>query len=79
MTVNNDAASAAAAAFHFRWVQAECRSLGENDAPEVDPTLTAAVAALRDRPVLFKYCAEEVRLKGWCMRSVSVLLLAVPM
>uniref|UniRef100_A0A383VY11 Conserved oligomeric Golgi complex subunit 6 n=1 Tax=Tetradesmus obliquus TaxID=3088 RepID=A0A383VY11_TETOB len=43
-----------------RWVQAECRSLGENDAPEVDPTLTAAVAALRDRPVLFKYCAEEV-------------------
>jgi hypothetical protein len=26
----------------------------------VDPTLTAAVAALRQRPVLFKYCAEEV-------------------
>jgi hypothetical protein len=44
-----------------RWVQAECRGLGEHDAPEVDPTLTAAVAALRDRPVLFKYCAEEVR------------------
>lgn len=44
-----------------RWVQAECRNLGEYDAPEVDPTLTAAVAALRDRPVLFKYCAEEVR------------------
>ncbi|KAF6250612.1 component of oligomeric golgi complex 6 [Scenedesmus sp. NREL 46B-D3] len=43
-----------------RWVQAECRGLGEHDAPEVDPTLTAAVAALRDRPVLFKYCAEEV-------------------
>jgi hypothetical protein len=41
-------------------VQAECRNLGEYDAPEVDPTLTAAVAALRDRPVLFKYCAEEV-------------------
>jgi hypothetical protein len=44
-----------------RWVQAECRGLGEHDAPEVDPTLTSAVAALRDRPVLFKYCAEEVR------------------
>jgi hypothetical protein len=43
-----------------RWVQAECRSLGEHDAPEVDPTLASAVAALRDRPVLFKYCAEEV-------------------
>ncbi len=43
-----------------RWVQAECRNLGEHDAPEVDPTLTAAVAALRQRPVLFKYCAEEV-------------------
>ncbi|KIZ02121.1 Conserved oligomeric Golgi complex subunit 6 [Monoraphidium neglectum] len=43
-----------------RWVQSECRNLGEHDAPEVDPTLTAAVAALRQRPVLFKYCAEEV-------------------
>eukprot|EP00879_Flechtneria_rotunda_P009830 GHRR01010282.1.p1 GENE.GHRR01010282.1~~GHRR01010282.1.p1 ORF type:complete len:398 (+),score=135.87 GHRR01010282.1:1055-2248(+) len=43
-----------------RWVQAECRSIGEYDAPEVDPTLTAAVTALRDRPVLFRYCAEEV-------------------
>lgn len=38
----------------------QCRNLGEYDAPEVDPTLTAAVAALRQRPVLFKYCAEEV-------------------
>jgi hypothetical protein len=41
-------------------VQAECRNLGEYDAPEVDPILTTAVAALRQRPVLFKYCAEEV-------------------
>jgi hypothetical protein len=62
---NTFAAAAAAAASHplhypCRWVQAECRGLGEHDAPEVDPTLTSAVAALRDRPVLFKYCAEEV-------------------
>jgi hypothetical protein len=59
-----DATSPAAASLSFaacRWVQAECRGLGEHDAPEVDPTLTSAVAALRDRPVLFKYCAEEVR------------------
>ena len=43
-----------------RWVQAECRGIGDHDAPEVDATLTAAVRALRERPVLFKYCAEEV-------------------
>jgi hypothetical protein len=24
-----------------RWVQAECRGLGEHDAPEVDPTLAS--------------------------------------
>ena len=43
-----------------RWVQGECRNIGEFDAPEVDPALQAAVGALRERPVLFKYCAEEV-------------------
>mmetsp|Transcript_20960 Transcript_20960/g.45865 ORF Transcript_20960/g.45865 Transcript_20960/m.45865 type:complete len:707 (+) Transcript_20960:171-2291(+) len=43
-----------------RWVQGECRNIGEFDAPEVDSTLQAAVRALRERPVLFKYCAEEV-------------------
>ncbi|GFR52692.1 hypothetical protein Agub_g15319 [Astrephomene gubernaculifera] len=43
-----------------RWVQVQCRSIGEYDAPEVEPALQAAVAALRQRPVLFKYCAEEV-------------------
>jgi len=41
-------------------VQSECRSIGEYDAPEVDSTLQAAVQALQQRPVLFKYCAEEV-------------------
>lgn len=43
-----------------RWVQNECRNIGEHDAPEVDPLLQTAVQALRERPVLFKYCAEEV-------------------
>jgi hypothetical protein len=41
-------------------VQGECRRLGDADAPEVDPVLQRAAAALRERPVLFKYCAEEV-------------------
>lgn len=43
-----------------RWVQQECRELSEADAPEVNPLLQQAAAALRERPVLFKYCAEEV-------------------
>ncbi|KAG6608028.1 Conserved oligomeric Golgi complex subunit 6, partial [Cucurbita argyrosperma subsp. sororia] len=43
-----------------RWVQTECRSLGETDNPEVGELLKTAVRCLRERPVLFKYCAEEV-------------------
>lgn len=43
-----------------RWVQAECRELSEMDAPEVNPLLQRAAAALMEREVLFKYCAEEV-------------------
>lgn len=43
-----------------RWVQNECRALGEMDAPEVNPLLQKAVGALRDREVLYRYCAEEV-------------------
>uniref|UniRef100_A0A7S0RHC7 Conserved oligomeric Golgi complex subunit 6 n=1 Tax=Chlamydomonas leiostraca TaxID=1034604 RepID=A0A7S0RHC7_9CHLO len=43
-----------------RWVQAECRNISDSDAPEVDSMLQVAVRALRERPVLFKYCAEEV-------------------
>lgn len=51
---------------------------------------TAAVAALRDRPVLFKYCAEEVgeekrysesdseacqqRVRGWSAKSERVVI-----
>ncbi|KAH7314891.1 hypothetical protein KP509_21G025900 [Ceratopteris richardii] len=43
-----------------RWVQAECRSLGDNDTPEVSELLKTAARCLKERPVLFKYCAEEV-------------------
>lgn len=43
-----------------RWVQAECRRLGDTDNPEVSELLRTAVRCLKERPVLFKYCAEEV-------------------
>ncbi|KNA16792.1 hypothetical protein SOVF_085690 [Spinacia oleracea] len=43
-----------------RWVQAECRRLGDTDNPEVSELLRTAVRCLNERPVLFKYCAEEV-------------------
>ncbi|KAA8521078.1 hypothetical protein F0562_011769 [Nyssa sinensis] len=43
-----------------RWVQAECRRLGDTDNPEVSELLKTAVRCLKERPVLFKYCAEEV-------------------
>lgn len=64
-----------------RWVQAECRRLGEADAPEVDPVLQRAAAALRERPVLFKYCAEEVaqaRHNALFQRCGPLALLAAP-
>ncbi|CAA2999327.1 conserved oligomeric Golgi complex subunit 6 [Olea europaea subsp. europaea] len=43
-----------------RWVQTECRRLGDVDNPEVCELLKTAVRCLKERPVLFKYCAEEV-------------------
>ncbi|KAF8673816.1 hypothetical protein HU200_048573 [Digitaria exilis] len=43
-----------------RWVQAECKKLGDTDNPEVSELLKKAVRCLKERPVLFKYCAEEV-------------------
>ncbi|KAI5656562.1 hypothetical protein M9H77_25355 [Catharanthus roseus] len=43
-----------------RWVQTECRRLGDIDNPEVGELLRTAVLYLKERPVLFKYCAEEV-------------------
>ncbi|RVX14535.1 Conserved oligomeric Golgi complex subunit 6 [Vitis vinifera] len=42
------------------WVQAECRRLGDSDNPEVSELLKTAVRCLKERPVLFNYCAEEV-------------------
>ncbi|KAJ8568171.1 hypothetical protein K7X08_020893 [Anisodus acutangulus] len=43
-----------------RWIQAECRRLGDVDNPEVGELLRTAVRCLKERPVLFKYCAEEM-------------------
>ncbi|KAE8727436.1 Detected protein of confused Function [Hibiscus syriacus] len=43
-----------------RWVQAECRKLGDMDNPEVNELLKTAVRCLKESLVLFKYCAEEV-------------------
>ncbi|KAM3314749.1 hypothetical protein ACQJBY_033508 [Aegilops geniculata] len=43
-----------------RWVQVECKKLGDTDNPEVSELLKKAVRCLKERPVLFKYCAEEV-------------------
>lgn len=43
-----------------RWVQSECRKLGDGDAPEAWPLLQRASQALKERPVLYKYCALEV-------------------
>ncbi|XP_065623340.1 conserved oligomeric Golgi complex subunit 6 [Quercus suber] len=42
------------------WLQGECRKLGDTDNPEVSELLKTAVRCLKERPVLFKYCAEEV-------------------
>ncbi|GAB4851939.1 Golgi transport complex subunit 6 [Ancistrocladus abbreviatus] len=43
-----------------RWVQTECRRLGDTDNPEISELLKTAIRCLRERPVLFKYCAEEL-------------------
>ena len=42
-----------------RWVQAQCRALGDSDVPEVTPQLARATAVLRARPLLHRYAAEE--------------------
>jgi hypothetical protein len=42
-----------------RWVQAQCRALGEADVPEVTPPLARTTTALRARPLLHRYAAEE--------------------
>ena len=38
----------------------QCRSLTDIDVPDVNPVLQHAANALRERPVLFRYCSEEV-------------------
>lgn len=43
-----------------RWVNLECRTLGDSEAPEPDPLLQYATQALRARPPLFRFCAEEL-------------------
>ena len=43
-----------------RWVLSETKRLSNNDALELEPLLQRGAQALRDRPVLFKYCAREV-------------------
>lgn len=51
-----------------RWVQAECRGLSEADAPEVNPLLQQAAAALRERPVsaadAFAWCFALSQIAG---------------
>jgi conserved oligomeric Golgi complex subunit 6 len=43
-----------------RWVRGQCVELAEADTGDVHPLLPRATAALRGRPVLLRYCADEV-------------------
>ena len=43
-----------------RWVQAESRALAEEDGEDAPELLSRAMAALRARPTLHRYCVEEV-------------------
>ncbi|TPX48201.1 succinate---CoA ligase (ADP-forming) [Synchytrium endobioticum] len=43
----------------FKWAQSECRSMNR-DSPEVSPALRAAMKALKQRPVLFQTCVDEI-------------------
>ncbi|TPX69235.1 hypothetical protein SpCBS45565_g02494 [Spizellomyces sp. 'palustris'] len=43
----------------FRWAQFECRSLNR-DSPEVTQALRDAMRALKERPVLFQTCTDEI-------------------
>lgn len=42
------------------WIQAECQSIESPDAPEVADMIPKAMKALRSRPPLYSYCAEEI-------------------
>ena len=39
---------------------AVCRALSDSDGSDAHPLLPTATRFLRDRPILFRYCAEEV-------------------
>lgn len=43
-----------------RWVQEEFHTMSDDDAPEPHELLGNAALALQERPILFKYCAEEI-------------------
>eukprot|EP00892_Ulva_mutabilis_P006723 jgi/Ulvmu1/4422/UM002_0147.1 len=43
-----------------KWVQSQCQSLTDVDIAEVHPLLSSALNALKARPVLLRYCCEEV-------------------
>ncbi|GMH42570.1 hypothetical protein BSKO_10489 [Bryopsis sp. KO-2023] len=43
-----------------RWVQGRCRGLADADADEIDPILKLGVQTLADRPMLYRYCVEEL-------------------
>lgn len=44
------------------WVQAECLKIDAPDSPEINEMMPNAMKALRSRPPLYSYCAEEIAL-----------------
>ena len=43
-----------------QWIQTKCQELVDVEAAELDPLMQQALKALAARPVLYRYCAEEV-------------------
>lgn len=48
--------------------------MGDSDNPEVDELLKTAVRWLKERPALFKYCAEEVVLMWQSLMTNSLMV-----
>eukprot|EP00890_Picochlorum_soloecismus_P004840 jgi/Picsp_1/5357/NSC_02718-R1_component of oligomeric golgi complex 6 len=44
------------------WVQAECLKIDAPESPEINNMMPNAMKALRSRPPLYSYCAEEIAL-----------------
>ena len=42
------------------WIQIKCQELVDVEAAELDPLMQQALQSLSTRPVLYRYCAEEV-------------------